>query len=409
MVSPPNPRLGPSAAYFAQETTNLISDAKQNFERKYIPDEAWQHIINDGQNFTNMLNGYRDVPPKELIPSMIMAEPMHMHYKNHIHADLQLARLFDLANTREAQQQSQHRKLISLYQSGNTLKMLNRFVDSRQRPLLEKVNVSGSGLTDDLRDEWLFQREWRKALHLPGLYLAGGNNPRIQGIVRLYMTARANLEIELNRISPNVHDRFRIAFNSQNAHLFTWLNSARENIKDVLLEMVAIAYAPRTQSLGARFVGREQPVLDEEALLQANMADIRVINKMEAKYEEMMQSHPFERLLVDLISRENAFEKALAVEHVEDKLIDKQVCLVDEPELQRTSGERGYLWLDGWLDDSFTVLNLERLVYSIFLKTNFINRQRRNFRLLREWSSYRPWLSQNVNTILHDFVPCRDS
>jgi cell division protein FtsX len=42
------------------------------------------------------------------------------------------------------------------------------------------------------------------------------------------------------------------------------------------------------------------------------------------RYEELIQWYPFERLIMDLIDKENAFEKALTVEPVEDKLISKQ-------------------------------------------------------------------------------------
>jgi hypothetical protein len=38
-----------------------------------------------------------------------------------------------------------------------------------------------------------------------------------------------------------------------------------------------------------------------------------------------MKDRSFARLMVDLLAKEDRFEKALTVEHVEDKLINKQI------------------------------------------------------------------------------------
>lgn len=92
----------------------------------------------------------------------------------------------------------------------------------------------------------------------------------------------------------------------------------------------------------------------------------------------------------NLRAEEKFFEETLQLEHVEDVLINKRVCVRDEPyELNQV------LTLDydpGW-DPLSTEYNLleENVVYKTVQKIGEINRHRRNFKLLRDWSKKRPW------------------
>ena len=100
-----------------------------------------------------------------------------------------------------------------------------------------------------------------------------------------------------------------------------------------------------------------------------------------------MKDTPFARLMVDLLAKEDKCEKALTVEHVEDKLIYKQILMQDE---------------ESYLNDLNAIVDipvlfdtrnyphgfLHRIVGDIAL----LNRQRRNFRLFRDWQEGgRPW------------------
>lgn len=81
------------------------------------------------------------------------------------------------------------------------------------------------------------------------------------------------------------------------------------------------------------------------------------------------------------------FEKALATEHVEDKLINKQVVMHDEETYIggvniRTEGVY-------FFDEFQTSWDF---VYEVLGNIALVNRQRRNFRLFRDWQpGFRPW------------------
>lgn len=107
-----------------------------------------------------------------------------------------------------------------------------------------------------------------------------------------------------------------------------------------------------------------------------------------------MSKLPFERLLMDLLAKENTFERLLAQEHIEDRLIHKQIVPFDE--LDITGGPQ-YSAYD--IDDAFdeqdgqvaTGIWLENFIYKIAPAISLVNRQRRNYRLLRDWIEERSW------------------
>jgi hypothetical protein len=111
-----------------------------------------------------------------------------------------------------------------------------------------------------------------------------------------------------------------------------------------------------------------------------------------------MASRPADRLAVDLLIKEDRFEKALTFEHVEDTLIDKQVAMKDEESFvhtpDRLSGVREFSDNND-RDEAYPWL----FVYEILGDIALVNRQRRNFRLIKDWggampgrlSGGRPW------------------
>jgi hypothetical protein len=91
-------------------------------------------------------------------------------------------------------------------------------------------------------------------------------------------------------------------------------------------------------------------------------------------------------LILDLLDKEDTFERQLAVEHVEDKLINKQVSLLDEENLaQSQNGDPTSNFFEEISNPSVGQ------IYKMIEETSLINRTRRNFRLLRDWQKKRPW------------------
>jgi len=92
----------------------------------------------------------------------------------------------------------------------------------------------------------------------------------------------------------------------------------------------------------------------------------------------------FDRLIVDLLIKEYKFEKALTVEHVEDTLVNKQVTMKDELSfVQTTERIESVMQLADNIETGETYLC--RFVHEILGDISLVNRQRRNYRLIREW------------------------
>lgn len=112
-----------------------------------------------------------------------------------------------------------------------------------------------------------------------------------------------------------------------------------------------------------------------------------------------MRAHPFERLLMGLLDKEATFEQTLVVEHVEDKLINKQITAFDERVMvgagrDTLTSDTHPATIESMLQSydpgrwgTRTGERIQKLLAAI----SHVNRQRRNFRLLREWLHHRPW------------------
>ncbi|KAH6679660.1 hypothetical protein B0J14DRAFT_650044 [Halenospora varia] len=120
------------------------------------------------------------------------------------------------------------------------------------------------------------------------------------------------------------------------------------------------------------------------------------MDRMMNRYDAVLSAHLFERLVIDLLTRADRFEEFLSHEHTEDKPTDKQISIIDE-EWYCTyppSGLRqGFTFEDlvTWMQVGSQVLDCKRYMEKIEGDIGFLNLQRRNFRLLRDWTGGRPW------------------
>lgn len=105
-----------------------------------------------------------------------------------------------------------------------------------------------------------------------------------------------------------------------------------------------------------------------------------------------MEDNPFERLIMKLLDKEDTFEQALTVEHVEDSLIIKHVTALDEryllnlelpSEIPRQL--RTLVQISGSFKEGQAANLINNKIGKALAMLSSVNRQRRNFRLLREW------------------------
>jgi hypothetical protein len=105
-----------------------------------------------------------------------------------------------------------------------------------------------------------------------------------------------------------------------------------------------------------------------------------------------LANSPFERLILDLISKEDAFENAQHLDHLEDLHISMRVAVLDEIRISRTPEDYNLQEAIRQLDTPGTFLHdVEEYAYKLLGDTAAMNRQRRNFRLIRDWNKGRPW------------------
>jgi hypothetical protein len=103
-----------------------------------------------------------------------------------------------------------------------------------------------------------------------------------------------------------------------------------------------------------------------------------------------MANHPHERLVMDLLGKEDTIERLLTDEHVEDKLINKQVVPYDE--LSIINGpEYSPLNVEASFNESGSGVRFDTFIHQVTKGISLVNRQKRNFRLMREWLRDRPW------------------
>jgi hypothetical protein len=97
-----------------------------------------------------------------------------------------------------------------------------------------------------------------------------------------------------------------------------------------------------------------------------------------------------------LLAVSDDFDRRMDHEHVEDTLISKRVVVADEFWEVAQALQGGYQPLD-W--SKLYTVDVENDIYPPLWKISQINRNRRDYLLLRDWSKRRPWqVSYSVNT-----------
>lgn len=94
---------------------------------------------------------------------------------------------------------------------------------------------------------------------------------------------------------------------------------------------------------------------------------------------------------MDLIEREDAFEHRLTHEHAEDKLLNKQFVVFDELGIMETRDWDIYGVRHSLETADGAGFLMQDFICRIASGIALVNRQRRNFRLMRDWIGRRPW------------------
>ncbi|KAJ5040911.1 uncharacterized protein L3040_005470 [Drepanopeziza brunnea f. sp. 'multigermtubi'] len=337
-------------------------------------------------------------------------------------------------------------KILDYWTSACSLKQLDRFLNRGQPQFLGAPSPNGMNLdtlavnpsgVPHFSYEHQLRRSTVRLLHYPGLLFFDeeGNfdNLRADRFGLLYTVARVLLEYELGTNRPDLADKFSVDPRDANNSQATWLGKARARIQDTLEAVAVIACQPldnrplgqrlqerlsrraarhaaglprltsREEALAEATIFRGNIAVDAVGSLQRLIANVQaqgaafldsLIAEIDARLQADENDH-IDPLLLDLISREDAFERALTVEHYEDKLINKQVSVLDESRITEEE------WLRSWsierdfidqLKPGGTLAEQERYVYKVLGDMSLVNRHRRNFRLLRDWAvNMRPW------------------
>ncbi|KAL5318879.1 hypothetical protein ACEPPN_013947 [Leptodophora sp. 'Broadleaf-Isolate-01'] len=336
--------------------------------------------------------------------------------------------------------------LFALWTSACSLKQLDRFLSRDQPPLNATPLLDGDNLDEASVNpfqhngfdfEQMLQKFTIRALHLPGVLqlhsdpTRGMVTARFLAIHRLCFMGRLLLQQEFNKVLADDADDFSCNPSNSSAN---WVRNSRKNIVNAL-EFVATRACFRPgltkDEIDSKILDRQKaraeaglrPLTEyeemEERDLLLKVDDEKTVEQkldenfaekgflfLEALQREMterlMEETGLDPLLMDLIRRENDFESALAVENYEDKLITKQISLLDEQQLSDTQAWSSKTSVQG-LNAGFEPLvpsqggdkrqlkGLENTIFRFFHDMALVNRHRRDFRLLRDWAGQRPW------------------
>ena len=218
---------------------------------------------------------------------------------------------------------------------------------------------------------------------------------------------------------------FLMDFNDPNQLDFRWVRIYRARLHEILAQVAAMAYAPQPltpaqQQLAAmrgpaaNFIQANMNALSREEKMKENLLrnpkllddmiavsflDPTLLIKKLTRYKFIQTSMtgptrkegPVLRLVIDLLAMEDSFEAALAVEHAEDKLINKQFSVLDEGGLAKSGIKSMLTQYYNWIRNADPDHGRENDPYKMIEEISLINRSRRNFRLLRDWTDKRPW------------------
>lgn len=200
----------------------------------------------------------------------------------------------------------QFQKILSIYNAANALKLLNRFLDKRQDPLIAYPRPDGLDLwsphinpnySKNLIYERKLQRLWIRMLHKKGLWRYTGrrahrllqDHKNLADLAGIYTFGRMLLEDEVKRIKadqmlahgPENRDYYMIDEDDPANDRFKWVGSVRNNLLIVLEMMAQVAFTPRP-SLAERFgsTSSSRPPPTEDQVLSQNLNDTKILDKM---------------------------------------------------------------------------------------------------------------------------------
>ncbi|PBP20954.1 hypothetical protein BUE80_DR008241 [Diplocarpon rosae] len=347
-------------------------------------------------------------------------------------------------------------KLLSYWTGACSLKQLDRFCDKAYPPFTEYPDANGANFSDPTVNPYgassLFKERNLRAMVIRLLHYRGLSFPdatksagaidsrRLLNLVQLYLCARGLLDLELDGVvpMPPTDENFRLNKADEDHDKMRFLQSSRRRIRDTLLRVAGVAtrrlddrpaflrLQERLAARAARAAAGLEPLTaaeedaEEERIFQATLPpdnltaaerlDANVRIRGVAFLDDLIEvrsdlkplsndpTNHLDPLLLDLAIREDAFERALAVEHYEDKLISKQVSIIDE---QRTAISQR--WLPNWSIEFFNSFDSgsrfgdqHKMVYKTLNDMSLVNRHRRGFRLLRDWVGRRPWVEEGI-------------
>ncbi|KUJ12443.1 uncharacterized protein LY89DRAFT_207546 [Mollisia scopiformis] len=301
----------------------------------------------------------------------------------------------------------QIKEILSYWYGANSMKALDRFLDARQSFLRQWPEGDGRNLLDpsvnvdeerDLYLEWYFRRLFTRVLHLPGLltFRQDPDNPtnmtRVNDLVSVFLSSKLLLELEHEKVESlewvESGEEFDWDQTDPRHNYMMWIYLSREIIDTALKNAFDATKVPLGPviAMAAAAAERGEP-FDEETIVDNNVkfAGLPMLEKIGQTMNTALDENPFERLLLQLLDKENTFESSLSVEHVEDKLITKQISVIDEENVARGPFS---------MDRAEAIREkIEPSILKMMQDISSINRQRRNHRLFRDWHmGHRPWI-----------------
>ncbi|CZR52381.1 uncharacterized protein PAC_02258 [Phialocephala subalpina] len=369
-------------------------------------------------NVSRLDDAFNDVNDNYILPladinlkagSKILVDRMHTHPDGYVrNADATFIAALEqyLGNLAVNDQGRQNvEKLLSYWYGANSLKRLDRFLDHRQPPLAALPAFTGWNVggppanptrSPDIHWDWQFRRLLIRCLHFPGLTQldTDPNSPnlflfeRFGHFVDLYCISRSLLELEHQNTQELDPVEFPHKRTDPHRWDLDWIKRSRSIIDGALQQMfdtTKVPIGPVVAMAQAAQVANTPMSNDDVAQANISMAHLQLMRAIQDQMDATMRQNPFERLVLDLLDKENTFERLLSVEHVDDKLINKQISLLDEENV--VQGPRTVDELDSMHGGSH-----DNTILKLLQDVSFVNRQRRNWRLFKDWSpGHRPW------------------
>ena len=213
-------------------------------------------------------------------------------------------------------------EILSIYNAGNALKLVDRFLDKRQDPLLAYPRPDGLDLwsphinpkfSKNLIYERKLQRLWIRMLHKKGLWQykqRTGNrilqdHKNLTDLANFYILGCVFLEDEVNRIKADQYpahgshnrDYYMLDEDDPASDMFKWVIGVRNNLIVILDKMAKVAFTPRpslAEKFGATSTSSSRPPPREDQVLAQNLNDTRILDKMITVGHDFLRYHLFD-------------------------------------------------------------------------------------------------------------------